>query len=406
MQNWVPIFCLVLSTVLAACTQSPPGPKATAPTRSIFQLETASKSTVRIAVLSGRQDNPDITTGSGILVATNFMLTNYHVVEAARPDGFDGRIYFWDDKAGFPRRITSVIAVDPRLDLALLYVNGSSSTPATFALAPPTQLETVTALGFPGSTDQVFDRLQESVSATSGQVTALNTGPVSPFGGIDLILHTATLNPGSSGGPLFNACGEIVAVNTLKADPAAASNVFIGSSLTEAVPFLLSYGVRPQVAKTVCIPPTTTTSTPCTLDTQSLDAAIASSDLSQLDLAIKTIPAACADARTRAWTERSKLLETLQAQVASISGRWRLDTQKCTDALIVGLSGWALFGIAGDELQVETPTTLAANGLVQTQKIWPEPNPPTRYAYQLLGDRLRIKNLNTKKQWELARCGG
>ena len=210
---------LLLATV--ACGPTPvPGaggkPDASSATAPRFELGTAGKSTVRIAAWTAG----GVSSGSGVMVAPNFLLTNYHVVAGVERSDGGLPLFYWDNGAGFPRSVTAIIGADQRLDLALLYVVNSASTPVMFALAPPQQLDDVFALGFPAANDRIFDRITETASVTSGQVSAVNKGPVSDFGPIDLIVHTATLNPGNSGGPLFNGCGELAGINTFKSKTA------------------------------------------------------------------------------------------------------------------------------------------------------------------------------------------
>lgn len=400
--RWSVIFLMLVAMALPGCSPKPSGPP---PPQRMFSLEAAAKSTVRIASLSGRADNPSLSTGSGVVVAPNFILTNRHVVEEALADGLNFRIYFWDNSAGFPRPVSAIIETDARLDLALLYVKGATSTPVTFALAPPTQLEPVTALGFPATTDTIFDRIQESVSATTGQVTAFNTGPVSELGPIDLILHTATLNPGNSGGPLFNACGDLVAINTLKGDPSRSSNVFVGSSISEVVPFLLASGVKPAIADSVCAPPSTTPPAKCSFDRAPMDAAIQAKDLSAVDDIVRKIPPSCLPVREEGWTQRNRLVSEAQEAFLKFSGRWRLADANCADGVYLGLSGQAVVGASGAQFQVERLTGLSG-GTVSTKTLWTLVESPGTYAYTLVGDRLKIENTQNKTSWELERCTG
>jgi 2-alkenal reductase len=106
-----------------------------------------------------------------------------------------------------------LIGEDPRDDLAVVKIDGGD-VPAMVALGDSSQLkvgETVLAIGSPL---RWFEN-----TVTQGIVGSLNRNNFSR-GGIcqaysDLIQHDAALNPGNSGGPLFNLRGEVVGVNTL-----------------------------------------------------------------------------------------------------------------------------------------------------------------------------------------------
>jgi hypothetical protein len=384
-----------LSLLLMACSQATPPP----PAPPTFSLPEASASTLRVVSLSGRDD---LSSGSGVAVARNIVLTNRHVIANALADGLNFQIFVFDNAAGFPRRVNAIIAQDPRLDLAVLYVRGMSSAPATFSLAPPTQLESVTALGFPAATDEVFDRLQESVSATSGQVTAVDRGPVGNFGPIDLLMHTATVNPGNSGGPLFNACGQVAGINTLRGNPTETSNVFVASSVSDIVPFLRSYGIEVSVADNVCASPGIQQAA-CTFDRATLDAAIAGSDLQALDEAIRTIPTNCLEARTAGWQRRAELATALDDAFVQMAGTWRLPDADCRDAVWLFQSGLSMVGYNGAQTQIERFVS-AGGGAVTTHTVHPEGD--TTYRYSLNNRRLKIENLGSHQSWELERCTG
>jgi len=90
-----------------------------------------------------------------------------------------------------------VIRADPTMDLALIHIDADTTGArvAKFATELPRRGDPVLALGHP----------QETVwSFTSGVVSALHHGAIQ---------HDAAINPGSSGGPLLNARGEIIGIN-------------------------------------------------------------------------------------------------------------------------------------------------------------------------------------------------
>jgi serine protease Do len=137
--------------------------------------------------------------GSGFFIsADGYVVTNNHVVEGASEaelviDG--GRTV----KA-------KVVGTDPRTDLALLKVEGGGSNYpfVRFASQAPRVGDWVLAVGNPfglGGT------------VTAGIVSArgrdIGSGPYDDFLQID-----AAVNRGNSGGPTFNANGEVIGVNT------------------------------------------------------------------------------------------------------------------------------------------------------------------------------------------------
>ncbi len=144
-------------------------------------------------------------------------MTNYHVIEGARKisvEFVDGTVV-----AG------TVVRTDEANDLAVVRVSVAADllAPATFADSSLVQPgETVFAIGNPFGLD---------FTVTSGIVSAVNrTSPAEGVGGEQLrgMLQTdAAVNPGNSGGPLFNAAGEVIGINTAIENPSG-NSVFVG----------------------------------------------------------------------------------------------------------------------------------------------------------------------------------
>jgi S1-C subfamily serine protease len=141
--------------------------------------------------------------GSGFVITkTGFIVTNFHVVE----DAVNVNVSFSNEEAVR----ASVVGVDPSTDLAVLKVNTPPRglTPLRFGRSATVRVgDAVVAIGNPFG----YER-----SVTAGIVSAIGRVLRAPNElAIDNAIQTdAAINPGSSGGPLLNARGEVIGVNT------------------------------------------------------------------------------------------------------------------------------------------------------------------------------------------------
>ena len=155
--------------------------------------------------------------GSGFFIsADGYIVTNDHVVDHAT----EVTVTTSDGKS-MPAK---VIGVDTKTDLALLKAQGASFPFVAFASHTPRVGDWVIAVGNPfglGGT------------VTAGIVSArgrdIGSGPYDDFLQID-----APVNHGNSGGPTFNAEGEVVGVNTAIFSPSGGS-VGIGFAIASDV---------------------------------------------------------------------------------------------------------------------------------------------------------------------------
>jgi S1-C subfamily serine protease len=159
--------------------------------------------------------------GSGFVIdKTGHIVTNYHVVEGADIV-----------TVSFSNRDTvkaEIVGTDPSSDLAVLRVNTSASALTPLGLGNSDQLQVgdpVVAIGNPFGLDR---------TATSGIVSALQRLITAPNRfTIDHVIQTdAPINHGNSGGPLLNARGQVIGVNTqIETGDTASGNVGIGFSV-------------------------------------------------------------------------------------------------------------------------------------------------------------------------------
>jgi S1-C subfamily serine protease len=152
-----------------------------------------------------------------VIVDRGTILTSLHVVAGAGRI----RVVFAD---GFEAD-AKLVGQNPDNDLAVLQAEAVPDDLGAATVRPAADLQpgdVVVAVGFPFG-------IGPSVSA--GVVSGLKREYRSPAGDrilSDLIQFDAAVNPGSSGGPLLNAAGEVVGIVTAMLDPGGGGFAGIG----------------------------------------------------------------------------------------------------------------------------------------------------------------------------------
>jgi len=159
--------------------------------------------------------------GSGFVVdKSGHIITNYHVVQGAQRV----QVSFSDNE----RLNARIVGRDPATDVAVLQVKTRSRalTPLVLGNSDAVRVgDAVVAIGNP---------LGEDRSITSGIVSALQRRIYAPNGApIDNVIQTdAALNHGNSGGPLLNARGQVVGVNSqIQTASGSGGNIGIGFAI-------------------------------------------------------------------------------------------------------------------------------------------------------------------------------
>jgi serine protease Do len=135
--------------------------------------------------------------GSGIVIGDGVVLTNAHNV---RHD--EVTVTFADGR----QESASIKGIDVDGDLAVLSVATAGSAALAWAQAAPTLGAAVFGVATNGSGPRI----------TFGTISSISAAFRGPRGRriAGTLEHTAPLAPGSSGGPLVNATGELVGINT------------------------------------------------------------------------------------------------------------------------------------------------------------------------------------------------
>ena len=101
------------------------------------------------------------------------------------------------------------------LDLAVIRTPLDGLGTAVLATMPPAVLTDVIAIGFPGVADIVSGGGELHPTFSKGNIARrLVWGSWNGGDRLRIVQHTAQINGGSSGGPLLDACGRVVGVNT------------------------------------------------------------------------------------------------------------------------------------------------------------------------------------------------
>jgi serine protease Do len=161
--------------------------------------------------------------GSGFIISEDgYILTNAHLV--AEMDEATVKLV---DKREFKAK---VVGVDRRTDVALVKIDAAGLRKVT--IGDPSRLEVgewVAAIGSPFGFEN---------SVTAGIVSAKGRF-VPDEGYVPLIQTDVAVNPGNSGGPLFNLRGEVVGVNSM---------IYSGTGGYMGVSFAVPIDVAMQVA--------------------------------------------------------------------------------------------------------------------------------------------------------------
>ena len=151
--------------------------------------------------------------GSGVVVAKEYVLTNYHVVEEAH----SLKISIGDDEENLYD--ATVVASDADKDVAVLKVPGLPLEPVELGDSDELEIgDWVVNIGNP---------IGFTGTATAGIVSGLNREIASDNNSIDkygrssqvvnrMIQTDAAINSGNSGGGMFNTAGQLVGIPTLK----------------------------------------------------------------------------------------------------------------------------------------------------------------------------------------------
>lgn len=145
----------------------------------------------------------EYSTGTGVVLTSDgYIVTNTHVLDGAKTvtvTTSDGTEY-----SG------KLVGADAVSDIAVLKIEAQGLTPAEFGDSSSLQVgDDVVSIGNP-----LGEQLRWTM--TNGIISAINRAVEVDGKSMTLLQTNAALNNGNSGGPLINAYGQVIGINTLK----------------------------------------------------------------------------------------------------------------------------------------------------------------------------------------------
>jgi putative serine protease PepD len=200
----------------------------------VYQQDSSGVVAIRVRTASGEDS------GTGIVLNdSGLILTNNHVVAEA------SAIAVSPGKSTSQTTSATLVGADPNSDLALIKVDPSGLGLKPLKLADSSTVQVgdpVYAIGNPYGLDETLTR---------GIVSALGREIQAPDGAkiAGAIQTDAALNPGNSGGPLIDAAGEVIGVNSqIASTQAETAGSQPGST---GVGFAISSNTAAQIIKTI-----------------------------------------------------------------------------------------------------------------------------------------------------------
>ena len=157
---------------------------------------------------SGWTQTSGTSLGSGFVITEDgYIVTNHHVIENANKI----EVVFYDDT----KYEATLVGSDSICDIAVLKIEGSFQ-PVELGDSNLCKVGNfVCAIGTPSDIQFAGTLTFGCISAINRDVSITNSSGI-VIKTMTLIQTEATLNPGNSGGPLFNMYGQVVGINTLK----------------------------------------------------------------------------------------------------------------------------------------------------------------------------------------------
>jgi S1-C subfamily serine protease len=234
----------------------PPPPPGQAPFQGTL-VELLRQATVLVIALG---EGTEAGIGTGFFVGPDTIITNRHVVEKARQG-----VFIINPRLEHPTQV-QVGATTPNSeiyspDFAVLKIDNPPTVQPLALTRSVEQLDPVIAAGYPDAVLRADDRYRRllqgdasalpSVVMTDGRINAVQEAPSH----LPILPHSALVSGGNSGGPLVDACGRVVGVNTfIRAENQQAVHLNYAQKTDTLLQFLKSKNVGSTEVTEPCRP--------------------------------------------------------------------------------------------------------------------------------------------------------
>lgn len=146
--------------------------------------------------------------GSGFVIGSDgYIMTNYHVISYAYQYDYAVSVLLYDGSSYEAK----IVGVDESNDLAVLKIDATGMNAVTFGDSDEMSVgDSVYAVGNPLG-ELAFTMTGGSVSALDRAITTADYSSA-----VNMFQFDAAINSGNSGGPVYNANGEVIGVATAK----------------------------------------------------------------------------------------------------------------------------------------------------------------------------------------------
>jgi S1-C subfamily serine protease len=243
------------SAALPPVVTSAPG-QMMAPQTLAHQMERS------VAFILGAVPSGGVSMGTGFFISPDTIVTNRHVIESADPT----KIAVTSEVMGKIQKV-KVIAITSNSeigtsDYAVLKLSSAANVVPVPLSTMADKLSRVVAVGYPGYLTNMDPKLRQLIGGdmsaapetvfTSGEISVIQGGGDRP----PVIIHTADMSQGNSGGPLVDQCGRVLGVNTfIGQDNASGRRGLFALGASDLMKFLDQNNVPYQRADGACTPP-------------------------------------------------------------------------------------------------------------------------------------------------------